>query len=98
MSLSQIVSRQLPTMRQSLRTFSMAARQMAGGDAGAPRSGGSQQGDAWTKREHAQEEYAVRQREMEKLKALKEKIAANEGQLAKDRKEMEELSKKHDRK
>jgi ATPase inhibitor, mitochondrial len=57
------------------RTFSVAARRMAEGDSGAPRSGGAAQGDAFTKREQANEDYNIRMREKEKLEALRKKIA-----------------------
>ena len=67
---------------------------MAEGDAGAPRSGGAAQGDAFTKREQASEDYYMRQQEKSKLEALKKKIADNEAQLAKDREEAENLTKK----
>lgn len=91
--------RTLTTARQtfrltSTRSFSALARRMAEGDAGAPRSGGSAQGDAFTKREQASEDYYVRQQEQEKLRALKKKIADSEAQLAQDRKDAEALSKK----
>ncbi|TKA83724.1 hypothetical protein B0A55_00278 [Friedmanniomyces simplex] len=76
------------------RPFSLAARRMAEGDAGAPRSGGSAQGDAFTKREQASEDYYVRQQEKDKLAKLKQKIADQEAQLAKDREEAEGLTKK----
>ena len=67
---------------------------MAEGDAGAPRSGGSAQGDAFTKREQASEDYYVKNQEREKLEALKKKIADQEAALAKDREEVEKISKK----
>ncbi len=66
---------------------------MAEGDTGAPRSGGSAQGDAFTKREQASEDYYVRQQEKEKLEKLKKKIADQEAALAKDREEVEKLGK-----
>ena len=75
----------------SLRSFSVAARRMAGGDTGAPRSGGAAQGDTFTRREKANEDYYVRQEEQKKLAALKKKIAESESQLSKDRKEAEDI-------
>ena len=71
------ITRQLPSVARttSTRSFSLAARLMAEGDAGAPRSGGASQGDAFTKREQASEDYSIRQREKEKLEALKRKVA-----------------------
>ena len=77
MSRTLTLARQLPrfTTTTSTRSFSLAARRMAEGDAGAPRSGGAAQGDAFTKREQASEDYYVRQQEKDKLAKLKQKIA-----------------------
>ncbi|KAI4249749.1 MAG: hypothetical protein L6R40_000538 [Gallowayella cf. fulva] len=54
---------------------------MAEGDTGAPRSGGSAQGDAFSKREAANEDLYVRQKEMEKLQNLKKKIEEHKHHL-----------------
>ena len=67
---------------------------MAEGDTGAPRSGGAAQGDAFTKREQASEDYYVKEQEKQKLEALRKKIADKEADLAKDRDEVERISKK----
>ena len=78
MSLTRtLLTRQLPALaaRTTTRAFSLAARRMAEGDAGATRSGGAAQGDAFTKREQASEDYYVRQQEKDKLAKLKQKIA-----------------------
>ncbi len=79
MSLTRtLLTRQFPalaTRTTTARTFSLAARRMAEGDAGATRSGGAAQGDAFTKREQASEDYYVRQQEKDKLAKLKQKIA-----------------------
>ncbi|QIW98913.1 hypothetical protein AMS68_004431 [Peltaster fructicola] len=90
------LARQVPRFaaRISARPVSTSAVRMAAGDAGAPRSGGAAQGDAFTKREQASEDYYVRQQEAQKLEALKKKIADGEAQLAKDRKELEGHEKK----
>ncbi|KAK3674436.1 ATPase inhibitor [Recurvomyces mirabilis] len=92
------LTRQLPsitrTTTSSTRSFTVAARRMAEGDAGATRSGGAAQGDAFTKREQASEDFSIRQREKEKLEALKRKVADSEAQLQKDRDEIENMSKK----
>ena len=80
--------------KQAYRTFSMSALRSAEGDTGAPRSGGASQGDAFTKREQASEDYYVRQQEKEKLEALKKKIAEKEADIAKDREEVEKINKK----
>lgn len=93
MSLSLRLTRALPA-RLSTRTFTMSAIRAAEGDTGAPRSGGAAQGDAFTKREQASEDYYVKQQEKQKLDALKKKIADQEAALAKDRKEVEEITKK----
>lgn len=78
----------------STRTFSMSALRAAEGDTGAPRSGGAAQGDSFTKREQASEDFYVKQQEKAKLEQLKKKIADSEAQLAQDRKDVEEMSKK----
>lgn len=76
----------------SVRSFSIAARRMAGGDTGATRSGGAAAGDAFTKREKANEDFYVRDQEKQKLEQLKKKIAAQEEALEKDRQEAQKLS------
>lgn len=73
--------------------FSVAARRMAGGDAGAPRSGGAASGDAFTKREEASENLYVKRHEKEKLEALRAKIQKNESDLAADKATIEKLEK-----
>lgn len=88
MSALRTITRQLPS---TTRSFSVAARRMAAGDTGATRSGGAAQGDAFTKREQADEAYYIKQHEKEKLEALRKKIAQGEDQLAKDRKEAEDI-------
>ena len=75
--------------------FSVAARMMAEGDSGSVRSGGAASGDAFTKREEASESLYIKQQEKQRLEALKAKIAKGEDQLAKDKKEAEDMSKKH---
>ena len=93
MSLALRLTRTLPRTTP-IRTFSMSAVRAAEGDAGAPRSGGAAQSDAFTKREQASEDYYVREQEKEKLAALKKKIADSEAQLAQDRKDVEEITKR----
>ncbi|KAG7007029.1 nucleoporin NSP1 [Physcia stellaris] len=73
-----------PALRTPLpayRALSTSAARFAEGDTGAPKSGGSSQGDAFNKREQADENYYVRKKEMEKLAALKEKIAEHQKHL-----------------
>ena len=56
--------------------------------------GSQTQSDAFSKREKANEDYYVREEEKKKLEALKKKIADQEADLAKDRKELEGLNQK----
>lgn len=67
---------------------------MAEGDTGGVRSGGAAQGDAFSKREQASEDFYVREQEKKKLEELRQKIADKEADLAKDRKDVEEMTKK----
>ncbi|KAF3768945.1 hypothetical protein M406DRAFT_337263 [Cryphonectria parasitica EP155] len=64
----------------SSRAFSVSARVMAAGDTGAPPKGLGQ-ADAFQKREKANEDYAIRQREKEKLLELKKKLAEQQAHL-----------------
>ncbi|GAB1739705.1 hypothetical protein NU219Hw_g4647t1 [Hortaea werneckii] len=90
----RLATRALPRA-QPARTFATTTYRMAAGDTGSPRSAaGGTGGDAFSKREHANEEMEIRRREKEKLEALKKKIADSEAQLSKDRAEAEELNKK----
>ncbi|KAH8586319.1 mitochondrial ATPase inhibitor, IATP-domain-containing protein [Bisporella sp. PMI_857] len=77
--------------RPATRSFTTVARAMAGGDTGAPRSTGS--GDAFTKREKANEDYAIRQREKEKLLELKKQLAKQHEHLKKLEDHIDELAK-----
>ncbi|KAJ9139182.1 hypothetical protein NKR23_g8035 [Pleurostoma richardsiae] len=61
------------------RAFSVTARAMAEGDTGAPPKTG--QADAFQKRERAAEDFAIRQREKEKLLELKKKLAEQQAHL-----------------
>ncbi|TVY59191.1 ATPase inhibitor [Lachnellula suecica] len=80
--------------RPAFRSFTTTSRAMAGGDTGAPRSsGGSAQGDAFTKREKANEDYAIRMREKEKLLELRKKISEQHDHLKKLEEHIDELSK-----
>ncbi|KAF7512564.1 hypothetical protein GJ744_000825 [Endocarpon pusillum] len=56
------------------RSFSMSAVRAAEGDVGATRSGGTAATDAFNKREQAEESRFIRQKEMESLRKLKEKL------------------------
>ncbi|EEA21806.1 ATPase inhibitor [Talaromyces marneffei ATCC 18224] len=66
------------------RSFSVASVRMGAGDTGAPR--GAAAADSFTKREAAQENLYVREKELEKLKELKSK-------LKEQRKHLDELDK-----
>lgn len=72
----------------------MAGRRMAGGDAGAPRSGGAASSDAFTKREEASEALYVKQHEKEKLDALRAKIRNSEAELVKDKAAADKMEQK----
>jgi anti-sigma28 factor (negative regulator of flagellin synthesis) len=74
------------TLRLLSRPFSAAAVRAA------PEA--ANRGDAINKREKAAEDMYVRKQEQEKLAALKKKIADGEAQLEKDRKELDDASKK----
>ncbi|CAL3964239.1 unnamed protein product [Diplocarpon coronariae] len=86
-----------PALRSSLQSraaFSTTTRAMAAGDTGAPRnSGGAASGDAFTKREKANEDYAIRQREHLKLSELKKKLAEQSAHLKKLEEHINEISK-----
>ena len=84
------------SIRQTTRSLSMSAVRAAEGSTGAPRSGGAAQGDSFTKREQANEDYYVKQQERQKLEQLKKKIADSEAQLAKDRQDVEAMTKKQE--
>ncbi|CAD6577346.1 MAG: hypothetical protein ASARMPREDX12_008318 [Alectoria sarmentosa] len=63
------------------RTITTTASRMAEGDTGSTKPGGSAQGDAFSKREQADENLYVRQKEQEKLQQLKQKIADHKKHL-----------------
>ncbi|KAK3329016.1 mitochondrial ATPase inhibitor, IATP-domain-containing protein [Apodospora peruviana] len=64
----------------SRATFATTARAMGAGDTGAPPKTGGQ-GDAFQRREKAQEDYAIKQREKEKLLELKKKLHEQQAHL-----------------
>ncbi|KAJ5628981.1 hypothetical protein N7490_011209 [Penicillium lividum] len=76
--LRQTIIRPAATASRALqcRSFSVAVPRLGEGDTGAPRStGGSASGDAFTKREAAQEALYIREKEIEKLQKLKKQIS-----------------------
>jgi len=80
-------------VRPAVRSFTTTSRAMAGGDTGAPRSTGQAQGDAFTKREKANEDYAIRMREKEKLLELRKKIAEQHDHLKKLEEHINDIAK-----
>jgi len=60
---------------------------------GTSRPGGEAAGDAYTRREKAQEDFYVRQKEKDKLLALKEKLSAQRKHLDELDKHIDELTK-----
>ncbi|AEO70442.1 0f6f47e7-cad9-4a97-947f-7b768978ea6f [Thermothielavioides terrestris] len=74
------------------RTFSTTVRAMSAGDTGAPPKTGGQ-GDAFQRRERANEDYAIRQREKEKLMELKKKLAEQQAHLQQLSDHIDEITK-----
>ncbi|KAL2889198.1 hypothetical protein HOO65_030699 [Ceratocystis lukuohia] len=74
------------------RAFSVSTRVMSAGDVGSPSKTGGQ-GDAFQRREKANEDYIVRQRENEKLLALKKKLEEQKAHLQELSDHIDELTK-----
>ncbi|KAI9882395.1 MAG: hypothetical protein M1823_005859 [Watsoniomyces obsoletus] len=74
--------------------FVNQTRSMAEGatGSGAARPGGLAQGDAYTRREKANEDFYVREKEREKLKLLKEKLKAQRAHLDELDKHIDEMT------
>ncbi|KYK58247.1 mitochondrial ATPase inhibitor [Drechmeria coniospora] len=72
--------------------LSTTTRAMAQGDTGAPPKTGGQ-GDAFQRRERANEDYAIRQREKEKLLELKKKLTEQQQHLERLAKHIDEITK-----
>jgi len=77
---------------QTRLAFSTSPKAMAEGDTGAPLTSGGQ-GDAFHKREKANEDYAIREREKEKLLELKRKLSDQKEHLKKLEDDIDELTK-----
>ncbi|KAI0533571.1 mitochondrial ATPase inhibitor, IATP-domain-containing protein [Xylaria digitata] len=90
-TLTKIPSRGL-RLPASSRAFSTTLRAMSEGDTGAPPKTGGQ-GDAFQRREKASEDYAIRQREKEKLVELRKKIHEQKDHLQKLSDHIDELTK-----
>ncbi|EEU46453.1 ATP synthase F1 subunit epsilon [Fusarium sp. LHS14.1] len=83
--------RQTATFRP-VRCFSTTPRVMTEGATGAPpKTGGP--GDAFQRREKANEDYAIRQREKEKLIELKKKLQEQQQHLERLSKHIDEITK-----
>ncbi|KAF2454615.1 mitochondrial ATPase inhibitor, IATP-domain-containing protein [Lineolata rhizophorae] len=82
------VARAFSPVVASRRALSTSARLMSAGDTGSgfSRPGGERSGDAYTRREKANEDLYIKEEEKRKLMQLKEKITAQ-------RKHMDELEK-----
>lgn len=81
-----------PAAINTTRTFSVSALRMGEGDTGGmPRGLGK--ADAFQKREKANEDYAIRQREKEKLLELKRKLAEQQAHLQRLSEHIEEITK-----
>ncbi|KAI6093898.1 mitochondrial ATPase inhibitor, IATP-domain-containing protein [Hypoxylon rubiginosum] len=93
-TLTKIPSRGL-AIASSRRAFSTTIRAMSAGDTGATRNVGSLggQGDAFQKREKANEDYTIRQREKEKLLELRKKLREQQDHLKKLSDHIDELTK-----
>ncbi|KAJ5523266.1 hypothetical protein N7513_012810 [Penicillium frequentans] len=66
----------IATRALQYRSFSVAVPRMGEGDSSTPRASGvPTSGDAFTKREAAQESMYIREKELEKLSKLKKQIA-----------------------
>ncbi|KAI3329356.1 putative mitochondrial ATPase inhibitor [Xylariaceae sp. AK1471] len=76
----------------STRAFSTTLRAMSAGDTGAPPKTGGQ-GDAFQRREKANEDYAIRMREKEKLLELRKKISEQQDHLKKLSDHIDEITK-----
>ncbi|KAK3383246.1 mitochondrial ATPase inhibitor, IATP-domain-containing protein [Lasiosphaeria ovina] len=72
--------------------FATTARAMSAGDTGAPPKLGGQ-GDAFQRREKASEDYAIKQREKEKLMQLKKKLEEQKAHLQQLSDHIDEITK-----
>ncbi|KAH6648526.1 mitochondrial ATPase inhibitor, IATP-domain-containing protein [Truncatella angustata] len=77
----------------SYRAFSITSRAFAAGDTGSFRNTGTGQGDAFQKREKANEDYAIREREKEKLLELRKKLHEQQKHLKTLSDHIDELTK-----
>ncbi|KAL8816493.1 MAG: hypothetical protein Q9223_004505 [Gallowayella weberi] len=97
-SFLKIVKPTAPYLKLTHRNIASTAARMAEGDTGAPKSGGAAQGDAFSKREAANEDFYVRQKEMEKLQTLKKKIEEHKNHLEELEKHVDETMQQENKK
>ncbi|CAI6056267.1 unnamed protein product, partial [Clonostachys chloroleuca] len=85
------------SVRPLRAAFTTTVRAMGEGDTGAPpKLGGT--GDAFQRREKASEDYAIRQREKEKLLELKKKLQEQKEHLERLSQHIDEITKDQDEK
>ncbi|ETN37893.1 uncharacterized protein HMPREF1541_07516 [Cyphellophora europaea CBS 101466] len=84
------LARATPSVR---RSFASSALRAAEGDTGGMRSGGSRSGDAFSKREAAEEGRWIKQKEKEALEKLKEKLKMQRTHLDELENHIKELEK-----
>ncbi|OJD14396.1 hypothetical protein AJ78_05243 [Emergomyces pasteurianus Ep9510] len=78
------------------RSFSVAAARMGEGDVGAPKvTGKMSTTNSWSKKEAADEAMYIKQREMEKLRNLREKLKQQRQHLDELDAHIEQLTKEH---
>ncbi|KAK3943639.1 mitochondrial ATPase inhibitor, IATP-domain-containing protein [Diplogelasinospora grovesii] len=78
--------------RTAAATFTTSARVMAAGDTGAPPKVGGP-GDAFQRRERANEDFTIKKREKEKLLELKKKLAEQQNHLQQLSDHIDEITK-----
>ncbi|BDD59839.1 hypothetical protein MAP00_005023 [Monascus purpureus] len=91
----QLATKPLSTASRAApsRCFSTAVPRLADGDTGAPRASGNVHGDQFTRREAAAESLYIREKELDKLRALKKKLAEQRKHLDELDRHIDELTK-----
>ncbi|EWC45817.1 hypothetical protein DRE_05154 [Drechslerella stenobrocha 248] len=93
------LSRTVARLPRSMAAFRPVAtplvlnRGYSEGDTGGVRYGGDAAGDSFTRREKAQEDFYIKQRERERLSKLREKLAAQRKHLDDLEEDIKELEK-----
>ncbi|UKZ51331.1 hypothetical protein TrVGV298_005090 [Trichoderma virens] len=80
-------------LRPMRAAFTTTARAMSEGDTGAPPRPAALGNDAFQRREKASEDYAIRQREKEKLLELRKKLTEQQEHLDRLAKHIDEITK-----